>query len=83
MLLVLWYLISIKFELESIFEFEPKFEFEPIFEFEPKFEYMPKLKFNQHMRSIALCYVFDWTFEVQCLKVIIPNEKYARNKLES
>jgi hypothetical protein len=76
-LLGLWYLISIKFEFESIFEFEPKIEFEP------KFEYMPKLKLNQHMRSIALCYVFDRTFEFQCLKMIIPNEKCARNKLES
>jgi hypothetical protein len=42
---------------------------------------MPKLKLNQHMRSIALCYAFDQTFEVQCLKVINPNEKCARNKL--
>jgi hypothetical protein len=42
-----------------------------------------KFKLNQHMWSIALCYVFDPTFEVHCLKVINPNEKCARNKLES
>jgi hypothetical protein len=40
-------------------------------------------KLNQHMRSITLCYLFDPTFKVQCLKVINPNEKCARNELES
>jgi hypothetical protein len=44
---------------------------------------MPKLKLNQHMRSIALCYEFVQTFEVQCLKMINMNEKCARNELES
>jgi hypothetical protein len=28
-----------------------------------------KLNLNQHMRSIAMCYVFDRTFQVQCFEV--------------
>ena len=47
------------------------------------FEFEQRFKVCGHMRSIGPCHVFDGTFGVQCLKVIIPNEKCARNGLES
>ena len=63
--------------------FEADLKFETDFEFEAIFEFEPKLKLNKHLKSIALWYVFEPTFEVQYLKVINPNEKCARNELRN